>query len=397
MAVGSFRLPMGGTSPVSSGFEVRYFDPFGVLISSQKVASGGNAIPPTAPTISLLTFYGWNNPGTNITRDEDIGGIYDTTDGKTYIFITLTNTTGSQPTLYFQKSTSATLTINWGDTTTSTTTGTGDLNITKGAAYAAIGNYTITITCSGGYNLGNGTSTTTLLGSNSGNPYLNSVKAVYLGANLSILNSYMFSQMGVMSKFSCSSAITGNIGAYVFNAVGLDCVVLPLGVTSNIGAYAFNAIAGLDVLSLSPNMIGTIGNNAFQNLFVIQKLILPIGLTGAINANTFQSLYNITSLILPTGLTGDIGTAGINSCYSLRSLTIPIGITSLSSTSLAVNFRMLEYIFSSAIPPTAVSINFLNSIGSATKIYVPDANITAYKTATNWSTYASYIYPISSR
>jgi hypothetical protein len=32
-----------------------------------------------------------------------------------------------------------------------------------------------------------------------------------------------------------------------------------------------------------------------------------------------------------------------------------------------------------------------------TKIYVPDASVAAYKAATNWVSYANYIYPLSTR
>lgn len=72
-------IPTGGGS---GDYKVQFFDPFGVLLKVEYVNEGENATPPTPPTLDLLTFNHWNHPGTNITRDENIGAIYDTTDGK---------------------------------------------------------------------------------------------------------------------------------------------------------------------------------------------------------------------------------------------------------------------------------------------------------------------------
>lgn len=53
------------------------------------------------------------------------------------------------------------------------------------------------------------------------------------------------------------------------------------------------------------------------------------------------------------------------------------------------------YIFHSVTPPAMANVSALGTINSEAKIYVPDESVNAYKTATNWSTYASYIYPLS--
>jgi len=37
----------------------------------------------------------------------------------------------------------------------------------------------------------------------------------------------------------------------------------------------------------------------------------------------------------------------------------------------------------------------LDGISRIAKIYVPDAQVATYKTATNWVAYADYIYPLS--
>ena len=74
-----------------------------MVLKTEYVLTGGTSTPPTTPTHDLLTLNSWNNDNTNITRDTDIGAIYDTTDGKTHCFVTMTLASGYQPTIYLNK------------------------------------------------------------------------------------------------------------------------------------------------------------------------------------------------------------------------------------------------------------------------------------------------------
>jgi hypothetical protein len=58
---------------------------------------------------------------------------------------------------------------------------------------------------------------------------------------------------------------------------------------------------------------------------------------------------------------------------------------------------MWEYVFSRVTPPTPTGIYTFHGIKSSCIIYVPDASTLAYRAATNWVTYAAYIYPVSNR
>jgi hypothetical protein len=55
----------------------------------------------------------------------------------------------------------------------------------------------------------------------------------------------------------------------------------------------------------------------------------------------------------------------------------------------------LEVIIFEPVTPPAVTANLFPSIKKFGKIYVPDASVAAYKAATNWVSYADYIYPVS--
>jgi len=372
MITGRFALPISAGSapeppPSTVGNRVTYYDPFGDVIKIQYVLDGEDATPPTPPTFDLLTFAEWNNPSTNITYDRDIGAIYDTTDGKTYVFATFNNVIGLQPTLVFDKSTTDLLTIDWGDGETSTSSGNGGVAILKTTSYTSSGNYIITIECNGFYRLG---SYLNFFGSGT---YLSAPYKIYFGANINVTNAGIGNHQ--IEKITLNSGLTGNINTNF--------------------AYANARIVSLNFPS---GLTGSILGGIFQNDYSIRKIIFPSEMNGVISfSSSFQNCFSLESTILPNGLTGSIGGSLFSTARSLRSALIPIGITSLGSGCFANNTSMNEYIFQSIIPPTMSNINVFSSIPAFTKIYVPDESIDDYKTATNWVSYADYIYPISTR
>ena len=236
------------------------------------VNEGENATPPTPPTLDLLTFNHWNHPGTNITRDENIGAIYDTTDGKTYIFVHVNSKTGLRPTIYLQKSTADEMTIAWGHgEDDSVTSDSGTITIQKPTEYTE-GWYTITITCAGeGIILGRVQILQHCSDEYDGT-YAKITQKVYFGANTTTLNNYVF--------------------------------------------YGHN---GLDYVIASSDFTGSIGASAFYNCSSLASLTLPSGMTGSIGAYAFNNCYSLQSLTLPSGMTGSIGAYAFNNCYSLQS------------------------------------------------------------------------------
>ena len=87
----------------------------------------------------------------------------------------------------------------------------------------------------------------------------------------------------------------------------------------------------------------------------------------------------------------------ILNCINLKELEFPTTLTSIATQSFQGCLSILEYTFLSTTPPTLAGTNAFAGINAACKIYVPDANVAAYQAATNWSTYANYIYPLSTK
>lgn len=138
---------------------------------------------------------------------------------------------------------------------------------------------------------------------------------------------------------------------------------IPEGVTI-IGDFAFYAKVTLTIVTI-PNGVRKIERSAFEQCTSLRSINIPEGVT-TISEDAFNDTA-LTSIIIPSTITFiAIGAFHIS---SLESVTI------LATT-----------------PPTLGSGAFSN--GKLQTIYVPAESVDAYKTATNWSSYADRIQAI---
>jgi hypothetical protein len=399
-------------SPSTGQYRVRFYDIDGTVLKEQFVDEGNDASPPETPNIdpTYLVFAEWNQDFTNVDRDLEVGAMYDTIDGKTYIFIRLTDTTGLQPTLDLNKTTADTLTVDWGDSTTDTTSTNGNQTVQKTAAYAAIGDYVISIDCAGGYrNRANNSLFDT-------QPYRSSVMKIYMGSNMTVQNS-CFRDLFSISYISLEKSIVFAAQQNVFNTCSsilhcnipktstefstsffLSCQVLksisyPPTVTI-LGITCFQGCSNLNYIDLKN--ITSFTNSSLRGLGITQDIVIPSTITDT-GTNTFNASNRITSISVAGSALTTIGNNAFQSILSVTSLEFPSSVTSIGTNAFAGNTPMLEYTFNSTTPPTLANINAFTGINAACKIYVPDGDVATYKAATNWVTYANYIYPLSTR
>ena len=145
-----------------------------------------------------------------------------------------------------------------------------------------------------------------------------------------------------------------------------------------------NSIATADinkVVAIEWFAIDYTTNNPPYNLTNVRKIRWSSAQTD-ISLVNYQSLVDV---VLPDTVT-QIG--NFYGMTSLQNLTIPASVTTISSGGFGGNTAMKEYHFLSTTPPT-IGSNSFSGIPSDCKIYVPSASLSAYQTATNWSTYAS--------
>lgn len=406
------KIALISSSPSVEGkLRVRFIDYDGTILQETYVNSGESITAPTSPTHDLLTFQGWNYDSsyfTNITSDLDVGATYITSDGKTYFYITLNNVSGLSLSLYFNKSDTSTLTIDWGDGNNSTLSTSGNVNISH--TYASIGDYVIKTWISSGngtYLFGNGTSTSSVVGGST-NTQLQTLIKVYVGNKVNTINSYAFN--------SCSSLISimipttlKTIGLYSLSyCYSLEYIIIPNGVTSILMDTFISS--SISIISI-PTSVTNLDSSVFYGCQYLKSIILPSSIT-KINGNTFQNctrlssitfLGNITNIgewafagssvvdfIFPNGIT-NIYTGVFYSCRLLKTVIIPSSVTKIYDNAFAYCYSFRNLKLQSSIPPTLTATNVFTAININCKIQVPAGSLSAYQTATNWSTYANYM------
>ena len=149
--------------------------------------------------------------------------------------------------------------------------------------------------------------------------------------------------------------------------VGCKNSEIPQGVLS-IAPDAFNTCLGLTSITI-PDSVTSIGERAFY---------LCRGLTG--------------TLIIPDNVTS-LGLYSFGFCSSLTSVIIGSGITSIANYSFANCTNMTTVTIKATTPPTLSGTKAISS--ATTKIYIPKGTLSAYRSATNWSNFASKFVELS--
>ena len=343
----------GGTKPGAPG-DITFYDYDGTIVTSWTLAELATKTElPDYPSHEGLICQGWNWSLADLkttNRKMNVGAMYITDDGKTRIYIRLEEGRTS-PMLGVCPN--GTVTVDWGDgTTPDTLTGTDTETVkwTPNHAYAAPGEYVIKLTVDG--TMGFYGEATTSAGS---------ACLRYSSSNDERNNVYRNS----VQKIEIGNSVT-SIGPRAFIASNsLTSITIPNSVTS-IGYYTFGTCYSLTSITI-PNSVTNIGDYAFN------------------------SCYSLKSITIPNGVTS-IGKSGFRDCNSLTSITIPNSVTSIGEYALSHCYGVAFYDFTAyTTVPTLESTNIFSGISADCQIRVPAALVDAWKTATNWSTYASYI------
>lgn len=123
---------------------------------------------------------------------------------------------------------------------------------------------------------------------------------------------------------------------------------------------------------------------------------VPDGVTELFNSMeldtaVFYSYPYLTKVILPNSL---VNIGRLSFYYSrLLDITIPENVAWIGNSAFRFSTDLTSIIVLNPTPPTLVNVNVLNNTNDA-PIKVPSGSVNAYKSATNWSTYASRISAI---
>lgn len=387
----------GGGGGGDMGDPIRFFDYDGTLVASY--SSVPSALP-SVPTHTGLTNGTWNYTLQEVTTQFnamgtcDVGANYETVSGATEIDIELQE---GRLHPYLSLAVNGEVSIDWGDNSTSTVTGTTLTTrlSTIHHEYAAPGSYTIKITKTSGTNYALYCSSTyPLLNNNNATGvvnriYSNRVKAVRIGVGC-VLGAYAFQYCGNMESVSIpSSTQIGSNPNYIFGSCySLRYVTIPTGVSSTtVANYLFSGCYALNNVSIAPNA-WNIGANLFNNCYTLESVSIPSS-AASIRGSMFNNCYLLKSLIIPSSV-ASIEAGVFSNCYSLTHVEIPSDVTSIGNSAFSNSFGIKEYHIRPTTPPT-LGTSVFNTVQRDYIIYVPASKLNDYKTAENWSTYASYM------
>ena len=134
-----------------------------------------------------------------------------------------------------------------------------------------------------------------------------------------------------------------------------------------------------------------LGDDAFFGLRSMTSCRLPNNID-KIPSRCFYDCFSLTSITIPYSVT-EISHDAFYSCSKLKNISIPSNVTSIGNRALRYCSGLTSITVEATTPPTLSEYSVFDGTNNC-PIYVPSQSVDAYKSATNWSTYASRIQAI---
>ena len=282
------------------------------------------------------------------------------------------------------------VTVDWGDNTTETLSGTSteDAVSTATHTYIAGDDYTITIENDNQASIVIPYKPFILSGELDDSFFYRSlVRRVDLGDGISIsgeefaycsnLESIIFDPMSSsMGSLAECHALKVIVLSHIFGEHG-----------GSIGYKAFDNCSSLKAVCMPGSFINIaqIDESAFDNCPSLKNLLLA---GDSVPARAADCCFQLEKVYIH-GSCESIGERAFCDCKSLTSLTVPDGVTSIGKN--FINGAAIKKLnMKPEVPPTITS-ETLSGLLSDCIIYVPANSLSKYKTATYWKTYASQI------
>ncbi len=369
---------------------------------------------PANPTNTGLVAQGWNwslSDAKNYVGKWGalvIGQSYITDDGRTRAYVHLDYMLAKHnPTfrLYISNNNIAgSINIYWGDSTSNlneafTTT---QKYRTFDKIYSSPGDYIIEIeVLSGSFSLGYYGSNYRFLGDNSTNsdrpqPSATLTK-VEIGSGITTFGGQPFAGCTNLQSITIPTTVTGFInpalsGGNFCDSGKLTGVVFPSGFVGSNTTGTFPGLQGLKYISAPKSLTKLKTSATMPNLRKMTLYELEPNSSGESTISLGYTRGSLTHLILPGTYTTLVSTTQGS---MIEKFTIPETVTKINTEALMYSYWLVEIHCLPTTPPAMANVRALNGLASNAVIYVPYSQdhsiLEAYQTATNWSTFASYM------
>ena len=148
-------------------------------------------------------------------------------------------------------------------------------------------------------------------------------------------------------------------------------------------------VLGKDVIEITRDdlkNITTIDDYVFWKCTSLQNITIPNSVT-SIGDSAFYYCSSLTSVTIPDSVTY-IDREAFSDCRNLKSVTIGNNVKEISFSVFSYCTSLADIYLNPTTPPT---LRGTGAIPTITTIHVPIGSGDAYKSATNWSYYASRI------
>lgn len=322
-----------------------------------------------------------------------IGQNYTTSDGKTRVYIVVTEKTKKfNYSIGISTLEVGGVTISWGDGTTTVTD--AGVWVAKNYLhkYSTAGEYVITIEAtSGRFAFGkNGSNFGFINGATHATKIM--AKKIEIGNNVWTCERQCFENITLLESISIPNTMTyfgsGTTGNVFQNCTNLKCVVFPKGSVVR-GANCFNSCYNIRFISIPKDItlpeVKSILGNGLKNLRMLTFPEMTFS-----KETVAYGTYRLERFSYPGTYTALMGSF-CREAYEMKEIIVPSTVTSIADYALTSTVVDV-FILLPTTPPTVVNSRGLPSGGeSVIRIIVPHGTLEDYQTATNWSSYAQYM------
>lgn len=224
------------------------------------------------------------------------------------------------------------------------------------------------------------------------------MKAISFPENATLLSGSTCSGCIKVKTFTIPPNInvgTNNWSNVFYNCFMAEHIVFPEGMTKIYNSTCGYCFSLKEIII--PDTVTVIGQSitagsAFSYCLSATKLKLSNNLT-IIPASSFAWCVSLPEIIVPEGVT-QIGNNAFQFCQSAKKIVLPSTITSIGNNAFnqtydQANQKLEGFYIKATTPPTAGTTILQNTGVPNFTIYVPKGSLSAYQSATNWSTYSA--------